>query len=168
MQRPRTSLCGGHGSSNEDEALLIEVEPPQALYWSVALGNHWWETIDYANHQSSLNGFQAVLDDDGVFRTVVCSRDPGVTNWLDNGGHRQGPMIFRWLRADSTPCPRRAWSLSRDPREPACHDPADRARRAPRGDRRAPCGCQAAVQTLSDAASQYPVSQSPGGSIAYA
>ena len=65
-----------------DEALLIEVEPPEALYWSVALGNYWWETIDYANHQSSLNGFQAVLDDDGVFRAVVSRRDPGSpTGW---------------------------------------------------------------------------------------
>jgi hypothetical protein len=89
-----------------DEALLIEVEPPEALYWSVSLGNHWWETIDYANHQSSLNGFQAVMDDDRVFRAVVSRRDPGVTNWLDNAGHRQGPMIFRWLRADSHPVPR--------------------------------------------------------------
>ena len=81
------------------------MKPPGALYWSVALGNHWWETIDYANHQSSLNGFQAVIDDDGIFRAVVSRRDPGITNWLDNAGHRQGPMIFRWLRADSHPVP---------------------------------------------------------------
>jgi hypothetical protein len=95
----------GSWQLDDDEALLIEVEPPDALYWSVALGNHWWETIDYANHQSSLNGSQAVLDDDGVFRAVVSARDPGIANWLDNAGHRQGPMIFRWLRADSHPVP---------------------------------------------------------------
>jgi hypothetical protein len=89
-----------------DQALVIEVTPPPALYWSVALGNHWWETIDYANHQSSLNGHQAVIDDDGVFRAVVSRRDPGVANWLDTAGHRQGPMIFRWLRADDAPVPR--------------------------------------------------------------
>ncbi len=88
-----------------DEALLIEVEPPDALYWSAALGNYWWETIDYANHQSSLNGFQAVLDDDGIFRAVVSGTDPGVANWLDTAGHERGPMIFRWLRADSHPVP---------------------------------------------------------------
>lgn len=95
----------GSWQLEDDEALLIEVTPPAALYWSVALGNHWWETIDYANHQSSLNGFQAVLDDDGAFRAVVSGRDPGVTNWLDNARHRQGPMIFRWLRADTHPVP---------------------------------------------------------------
>jgi len=89
----------------DDEALVIEVAPPEALYWSVALGNYWWETIDYANHQSSLNGFQAVLDDDGVFRAVVSERDPGIANWLDPAGHERGPMIFRWLRASSHPVP---------------------------------------------------------------
>ena len=88
-----------------DQALVIEVAPPKALYWSVALGNYWWETIDYANHQSSLNGHQAVVDADGVFRAVVAHRDPGVANWLDTAGHARGPMIFRWLRADETPVP---------------------------------------------------------------
>ena len=58
----------GSWSLKDDEALLIEVSPPEALYWSVSLGNFWWETIDYANHQSSLNGYQAALDPDGVFR----------------------------------------------------------------------------------------------------
>jgi Protein of unknown function (DUF1214) len=95
----------GSWELRDDEALLIEVAPPEALYWSVSLGNHWWETIDYANHQSSLNGFQAVVDSDGVFRAVVCARDPGIANWLDTAGNTQGPMIFRWLRAKSHPVP---------------------------------------------------------------
>ncbi len=54
----------------EGEALIVEMTPPPALYWSISIGNQWWETIDYAGHQSSLNGHQAVLDD-GVFRAVV-------------------------------------------------------------------------------------------------
>lgn len=88
-----------------DEALLIEVTPPDALYWSVALGNFWWETLDYANRQTSLNGHQAVIDDDGVFRAVVAHTDPGVANWLDTTGFSCGPMIFRWLLASSAPVP---------------------------------------------------------------
>jgi hypothetical protein len=36
---------------------------------------------------------------------VVAHTDPGVANWLDTAGHRQGPMIFRWLRAESAPVP---------------------------------------------------------------
>jgi hypothetical protein len=93
----------GSWEVGEDEALLIEVTPPDCLYWSVSLGNLWWESIDYAEHQSSLNGHQAVVDPDGVFRAVVSQRDPGIVNWLDPAGHRRGPVIFRWLRAASEP-----------------------------------------------------------------
>jgi hypothetical protein len=88
----------------DDEALVVEVTPPPALYWSLALGNQWWESIDYARHQSSLNGHQAVLDD-GVFRAVVSHRDPGVANWLDTAGNRRGPTIVRWVRAEASPVP---------------------------------------------------------------
>jgi Protein of unknown function (DUF1214) len=93
----------GSWEVGEDEALLIEVEPPDCLYWSVSLGNLWWESIDYAEHQSSLNGHQAVVDGDGIFRAVVSQRDPGVANWLDPAGHSRGPAIFRWLRPASEP-----------------------------------------------------------------
>jgi hypothetical protein len=95
----------GSWELGDEEALVIEVTPPEALYWSVSLGTPWWETVDYARHQSSLNGHQAVADADGVVRMVVAHRDPGVANWLDTDGHRRGPMIVRWLRAADTPVP---------------------------------------------------------------
>ncbi len=95
----------GSWSLDDGQALVVEVEPPEALYWSVSLGNYWWETIDYANRQSSLNGHQAVLDPDGVFRSVVSHEDPGVANWLDTAGNHHGAMIFRWLRAAHAPVP---------------------------------------------------------------
>ena len=88
-----------------DEALVIEVTPPEGLYWSYSLGNVWWETIDYGNRQSSLNGFQAVVDDDGKVRVVVAHRDPGVANWLDTAEHSEGPIILRCVRTESAPVP---------------------------------------------------------------
>jgi hypothetical protein len=88
-----------------DEALLVEVAPPEGLYWSFSIGNPWWETIDYANHQSSLNGHQAVLDDDGLVRVVIAHQDPGVANWLDTAGHSAGPVILRCVRTDTAPVP---------------------------------------------------------------
>jgi len=87
------------------EALIIEVTPPEGLYWSYSLGNIWWETIDYGNRQSSLNGFQAVVDDDGKVRVVVAHQDPGVANWLDTAGHSEGPIILRCVRTESAPVP---------------------------------------------------------------
>jgi hypothetical protein len=88
-----------------DEALLVEVTPPEGLYWSFSIGNPWWETIDYANHQSSLNGHQAVVDDDGLVRAVIAHDDPGIANWLDTAGHSAGPVILRCVRTETAPLP---------------------------------------------------------------
>jgi hypothetical protein len=88
-----------------DEALLVEVEPPQGLYWSYSLGNPWWETIDYGAHQSSLNGYQAAVDDDGMLRVVIAHEDPGIANWLDTARHSAGPVILRCVRTETAPVP---------------------------------------------------------------
>jgi hypothetical protein len=88
-----------------DEALLVEVTPPVGLYWSFSLGNPWWETIDYARHQSSLNGHQAEVDPDGTVRAVIAHQDPGVANWLDTAGHSAGPVILRCVRTETAPIP---------------------------------------------------------------
>lgn len=88
-----------------DEALILEVQPPDGVYWSISLGNPWLETIHYGRHQSSLNGHQAVIDSDGIFRAVVCATDPGVANWLDTAGHSNGAMLLRCVRTTSAPVP---------------------------------------------------------------
>ncbi|HET6153571.1 MAG TPA: DUF1214 domain-containing protein [Marmoricola sp.] len=89
-----------------DEALVLEVDPPEGVYWSFALGNPWWETIHYGRHQSSLNAHQAAVDEDGRVRVVISAIDPGVPNWLDNAGHSNGPMILRCVRTETAPTPR--------------------------------------------------------------
>lgn len=88
-----------------DEALIVEVEPPEGIYWSFSIGNPWWETIHYGRHQSSLNAHQAVVDSDGLVRVVLSERDPGVANWLDTAGHSNGPIILRCVRTRTAPTP---------------------------------------------------------------
>ena len=88
-----------------DEAVILEVAPPACDYWSFALGNGYWESLDWSRRQSSLNGHQARLDADGVFRAVIAQRDPGVPNWLDPGGHERGTLFGRYLRTASIPQP---------------------------------------------------------------
>jgi hypothetical protein len=95
----------GRWELNPNQALILEVEPPQGVYWSYSLGNPWWETIHYGRHQSSLNGHQAVVDSDGLVRVVICERDPGVANWLDTAGFSNGAMILRCVRTVTAPTP---------------------------------------------------------------
>ncbi|MBB3603740.1 hypothetical protein FHT40_003401 [Mycolicibacterium sp. BK556] len=88
---------GGVFDLAADEALLIEATVPVVpAYSGFHLSNLWGESLDYANHQSSLNGFQAEPDEDGVVRYVIAAADPGVPNWLDTTGLQKGFLSFRW------------------------------------------------------------------------
>ncbi|BBZ69943.1 DUF1214 domain-containing protein [Mycobacterium paraseoulense] len=95
----------GRWELQPDEALIVEVKPPQGIYWSFSIGNPWWETIHYGRHQSSLNAHQAAVDSDGQVRVVLCEADPGVANWLDTAGHSNGPIILRCVRTETAPTP---------------------------------------------------------------
>ncbi len=95
----------GRWELNPDEALILTVEPPEGVYWSISLGNPWWETIHYGRHQSSLNAHQAVVDTDGLVRVVLSGRDPGIANWLDTAGFSNGAMILRCVRTATAPTP---------------------------------------------------------------
>ena len=88
------------------EALVIETALPERVrYWNIQLNDPYWNTIDWMNHQSSLNAGQAVLDADGMFRAVISIDDPGVPNWLDPAGRREGSLMLRWTEASSGPKP---------------------------------------------------------------
>jgi hypothetical protein len=62
------------------------------------LGSLWYISLDYINHQTSLNNTQAQADPDGKVRIVVADQNPGVTNWVETLGHRKGILQFRWQR----------------------------------------------------------------------
>jgi len=82
-----------------DEALVIELEDPQAEFWGLHLNSSLWHTLDYANRLTTFNIAQAHRDDDGVCRFVVAARDPGVYNWLDTMGLERGVIILRFVQA---------------------------------------------------------------------
>ena len=90
----------------EDEALVLETDVPKnCRYWSFLVGDMQFRTIDFTNHQSSLNAVQAKLDSDGKFRAVIARHDPGVPNWLDTGGYAEGVIQGRWNVCDTAPVP---------------------------------------------------------------
>jgi hypothetical protein len=88
-----------------DEAVVVEFAPPRCHHFSLSLANFWWEAVEYASRQSSLNQNQARLDADGRVRAVIAHEDPGVPNWLDPAGNRRGTLAARFLLADAAPTP---------------------------------------------------------------
>jgi hypothetical protein len=89
--------AGGLYELEDDQALIIEqtiaIEP---LYTGLNLCNIWGESYDYANYVTSLNNLQARADADGKVRYVISRTDPGINNWLDTTGHREGMFSQRW------------------------------------------------------------------------
>lgn len=79
-----------------DECLVIEAGPPPSSYWGIQLGNVLWNTLDFANRQTSLNLGQLDREPDGSIRLVLAHEDPGVANWLDTLGQRRGVILLRF------------------------------------------------------------------------
>lgn len=88
-----------------EEALVIEVTPPDCHSWNFQLDNHWMESLDYRYHRIAVNHHGACLRDDGSVRLILAHRDPEVDNWLDTAHHCRGTMCLRWIGADEHPEP---------------------------------------------------------------
>jgi hypothetical protein len=88
----------GHFELAPEQALVITVPQSDAPYLGFQLGSRWYISLDYINHQTSLNATQAQADPDGKIRIVVADSNPGVTNWVETLGHRRGFLQFRWQR----------------------------------------------------------------------
>ncbi|GAS94572.1 uncharacterized protein RMCC_1538 [Mycolicibacterium canariasense] len=82
------------------QALVVTVPRSNAPYQGFQLGSTWYVSLDYINHQTSLNAHQSHVDPDGNIRLVISEQNPGVANWIETVGHRRGFMKFRWQRCD--------------------------------------------------------------------
>lgn len=90
----------GHYELDDDQAIILTVPKSTAPYQGFQLGSLWYISLDYINHQTSLNSAQAQVDPDGMIRLVVSHRNPGVVNWIETLGHRRAYLQFRWQRVD--------------------------------------------------------------------
>ena len=88
----------GHFDLAPNQALVITLPVTDAPYLGFQLGSLWYISLDYINHQTSLNGTQAQADPDGKIRIVVSDQNPGVANWVETLGHQKGFLQFRWQR----------------------------------------------------------------------
>lgn len=83
-----------------DQALVITVPVPHCDYYAIQIGSKWYVSTDYEHYQSSLTKAQSQADEDGKFRYVVSTRNPGIANWLDTTDHPTGVMMLRWQRIE--------------------------------------------------------------------
>ena len=91
----RQVYVGGNFRLDEDQAMVIDVNDGGAAYFVVPTGNVWGTTFDVAGRTSSLNKAQSVPNADGTFTYVLTRHDPGVHNWIDPCGHREGILTLR-------------------------------------------------------------------------
>jgi len=114
MKPPATNKGGnshiwygfGRFALNEDEALLLEFDRPDARLWSVQwLTDPWYENPDLLNRLTGITGDEAHVDADNRVRIVFAGQDPGIRNWLDTGGYPQGLFVTRWIWCEEGPEP---------------------------------------------------------------
>lgn len=92
-----------------DEALVIEIERPDARYWSAQLYQmDTFDLVDRFGRITSRNQRQTRVSEDGIVRWVLAADDPGVANWLDTGGRPVGLCVVRWFwpRSETATRPR--------------------------------------------------------------
>ena len=120
MFDPRVSLAAGgdpnityyhsHWEIARDEALVIEVMPPECEHWNFQLNNYWMESLDYRYHQIHTNKHLAHLEDDESVRLIVAHENPGrPTGWRPLATPR-APCVSDGCGRRSTRSPRPDWS----------------------------------------------------------
>jgi hypothetical protein len=102
---PNIFYLQGYWRLAADEALVIESEVPECLFWNFQLDNYWMESMDYRYLQVALNKFSARYEADGRMKLIIADRDPGIANFIDTAGHVEGGMILRWVHARTHPIP---------------------------------------------------------------
>lgn len=111
--KPTTSAVGGpilpgqltsigHFNLQPDQALVVKVPTVSAGYVAAQLTNIWQLDLPYVTAQSSLNGSNIFQADDGYTYYVVSATNPGVANWLDNGGVINGSVTLRFQDVNGT------------------------------------------------------------------
>ncbi len=105
---PDQTYALGRFRLDHDEALVMDVTVPPCAYASAVLWNRFGQSIDTRRHRTTINHTEMVTGPEGSARLVVAHRDPGVPNWLDTGGRRQGTVFWRFLLATEQPEPIRS------------------------------------------------------------
>jgi hypothetical protein len=84
------------------EAFVVDLNDGGAQYFTVPLSNIWGTTLDICDRTGSLNKAQSVPNEDGTYTYVIAPEDPGVANWIDSDGLREGILTLRMAEFGET------------------------------------------------------------------
>ena len=92
----------GYFQLDDDQALVVTIDPGNAGYFVVPVTNDWTITDNYWDQQTSLNNAptQALPNPDGTYTIVISPQDPDVWNWVSTGGLNQGTISIRFQDLD--------------------------------------------------------------------
>jgi len=86
-----------------DQALVLDIAPPDTRYWNVTLESIWHECLEPRRRHSSVTNRGVQPDADGRVRIAISAEDLGFGHWLDTGGRHRGFVVLRWLDNPSPP-----------------------------------------------------------------
>lgn len=89
----------------DDQALVVDFEAPDTVYWNLTSATIWHETHRYRTDPVSLTSREAYVRDDGRVRFVIARDDPGVPNWIRRWEHDRGFLILRIVGVTDHPLP---------------------------------------------------------------
>jgi hypothetical protein len=87
---------------NNDEALVFNVTLGNAGYAVCPVNNLWGGVNNYLNHIGTLGTGRALPNPDGSYTFALSLTDPGLHNWVDPDGQREGLSIVRWIGFDKS------------------------------------------------------------------
>lgn len=93
----------GTFSLEPDQALVLDIAPPDTRYWNVTLESIWHECLEPRRRHSSVTNRAIAPDADGRVQIAISAQDFGFGHWLDTGGRHRGFVVLRWLDNPSPP-----------------------------------------------------------------
>ncbi len=79
-----------------EEALIMEFDAHDG-FWNVTNMGVFFNSMDFRYRPVSYTPSRTAVDDDGKIRLVLAHVDPGIHNWIDTQGFKQGNLTYRNL-----------------------------------------------------------------------
>lgn len=100
---PNQAYSIGYFSIADDEALIFDIAPGGAEYFSFQLSDIWGTSGNFVDNVSTLTNRQSRPNADGSYTYILSIQDPGVQNWISTQGWHEGDITLRWQQITDAP-----------------------------------------------------------------